>query len=121
MERLTFFRIEDVNGVGMYYSGASDVARFHMNDTKRRHPMPYHDEGLSDFWYEGFNSGDYKFAFSSVDQLKRWVHRKSWRDAMHNDALVVAVFTAEGIHGVTQAVYRAASREDCGTLSLSEI
>lgn len=123
MERLTVYRIETRHGAGLY--AGSDYANDYLHDTAYLHPLPRDDAKLSPIWNDlgtKAGRGSYRFGFSSLPQLKRWVFSQKARDRIDAEGLVISVFEAEGYDGDTQCIYHEDTRgETIETLRLTEI
>ena len=120
LERLTLYRVENANRTGLYR--ASELACDVLSESTR-HPMPYADDGLTDYW-DTIGYGKvvvHQFAFASLEQLKFWIYRASIRRALADAGLQVSVISAMGVAGDTQAVFLPETREDIEVLSLKEI
>ena len=113
------YRVETVDGIGMYGCGVNCV-NFEMDDD-RRHPLPKDDAELSVFW-ERLSSDDrdgIRFGFSSIDQLKSWIYKKSWRKEIAKSGLIVSVYRARFVRvGATQAVFKLKTAKKIGTVDI---
>ena len=71
------FRIERVNGGGVYRTTAGSEAQKKTSDSYKTHPVPSNDPGLMD-WYNSRYIGDapgvsdYYFGFKDMEQLEEW-------------------------------------------------
>lgn len=99
------YRIEDALGKGMY-CGTDCPVKYMMQE--ERHPPPYQDIRLRDIWetlYEQSRQRDFQFGFSSLDQLRSWIYREEWRDALNAAGFKVYVYAAKEYYlGDTQAI-----------------
>lgn len=106
---MKLFRIQDENDNGLYRindgSGRNGYfmllpADFHAgNEGNRQHPLPYEDSllvsnrrkrealvGLSDC------TGELRYAFNSIEQLRRWMYKDEWLECCDAIGLYVAVY-----------------------------
>lgn len=110
------FRVENARGEGMYFGEnnvADEMQPFSYPDASMRHPKPYDDsalmadcaaKGLPHDWLEW---GHYNYGFSSIEQLKMWVHRDSWRRGLHDYGFQVSIYEIDDQYfaaGDTQAI-----------------
>lgn len=100
-------RIEAADGSGMYLGGATSRARVNMNEPYA-HPMPYDDSGLElqAFKFLVEKRDDAFFGFNSEAQLRRWVYRDEWVQALHEVGCVLVEYDAcEAYAGHTQVIF----------------
>lgn len=114
------YRVErKTDGTGLYRG--SEHANDYLQDTNGRHPMPYRDSRLMD----ALGKEDYvgkHFAFTSLDQLKMWIHNKDDRQAIAADGLHIVVFSAkEAWAGDTQAVFVRSSAQALENIELTDL
>jgi hypothetical protein len=111
LSRKIIYRVEHKESrKGLYRS--SDYAQCELHE-RTRHPMPYNDSLLNNFWGdldEDFELEHFYFGFTSIEQLKFWIHNDEDRTAIDKEGLVVSVFWAEVYAGDTQCVYLKSSR-----------
>ena len=120
---LTIYRVEDPHSRRGLYR-VSDYANDTLHDTESRHPMPSSDARLKGYWcgLDYLDQQFHFFGFTSLEQIKFWIHTTQARDRIDAEGLVVSVFEAIGYAGDTQAVYIRNSRSDTTeTLRLTEI
>lgn len=89
-----------------------------------RHPDPQQDAALSGPWFDLTydERANYFFGFSTIEQLKSWIYRTSWRQRLDKaDFRVVVYDTAEYIIGDTQAVFKMHTASVVQELRLTEI
>lgn len=114
----TVFRIEHAsNGEGMYrgmHDGLSGVMfRTGTDADYDRHPTPWEDSGLMQVIADSgadrsavINSGDFRYGFGSVDQLRAWLYRNEWLEGLHDSGYIVAICEAETAYvGHSQALF----------------
>jgi len=118
---MKFYRVEWPDGEGLYRKGAAGLGN-ELSDFER-HPMPFEDAELADYYDTAMEIGssNFRFAFASIEQLKYWIYRTEWRKILHDKGLKIAVIEADGFHGDTQAMYEKESRVDIEFLSLVEV
>ena len=107
LETHTLYRLETADGLGVYQQGrdrASALANDYFNE-RRRHPLPYDDALLSDFYANEFDRNRHKFAFASLEQFKFWFYRE--RTTLASYGARLHVIEAPAILGETQAIYDA--------------
>ncbi len=104
------YRIETEDGDGPY-GGAEPKWGLNKPYCGDRHPTPEDDSKLRDAWIkivrDGFSS-DWRFGFTSVDQMRAWFYEDDWLVAMHDIGLGLVVYgcsTDEVRLGHTQAVF----------------
>jgi hypothetical protein len=111
LSRRIIYRVEHKeSGKGLYR--CSEYAQCELHE-RTRHPMPYYDSLLNNFWGdldEDFELEHFYFGFTSIEQLKFWIHNDKDRTAIDKEGLVVSVFWAEVYAGDTQCVYLKSSR-----------
>lgn len=112
------FRIENAAREGMYYAGcgcAEDMQPYAYDGASMRHPKPEDDSALveairlKNLPHNDTCSGwgAYHYGFSSIDQLKMWVHRASWRQDLDGEGFKLSIYEVADEHfaaGDTQAV-----------------
>lgn len=113
------YRVQTENGSGLYQ--ASEYANDYLSDLSGRHPMPYNDSKLME------ELGDEKyvgklFAFSSLEQLKFWIHSREAREAIHADGCKVYVIETDEVWvGDTQCVFNKWSGTVVDVISLLDL
>lgn len=113
------YRVETVDGIGIYGAGVR-CANLEMDDS-RRHPLPTEDAELSDFWGKMSlcDRGGIRFGYSSINQLKSWIYKKSWRKEIAKSGLIVSVYRARFVRvGATQAVFKLKTAKKIGTVDI---
>jgi hypothetical protein len=98
---MKIYRIESESGIGMYNYRDDLWGRATNDASTGRQPGPWGD-GITDF-HDGHH-----FGFSSKAQLKRWVHKKKWRQAMAalgGKVVVLKVPNEHTIRGRSQVVF----------------
>lgn len=106
-------------GIGMYR--ASNAACEYLGELNTRHPMPYDDAALMDA-LEGKPFTRLLFAFSSLDQLKFWIHRRDVRHTLKNEGLHIQVYDAPDCWaGDTQCVFDARTATALHTIDLTDL
>ena len=79
--------------------------------TSERQPSPDSDQKLGDWWrkiYDDYKSEPWQFGFSSLKQLKHWVHKKKARQLLSKWGLKAVRYNVSNNHfkrGETQAVF----------------
>lgn len=78
-----------------------------MDDLDGRHPLPSTDKDLG--WREMSweDQPAYIFGFKNLDQLKFWIYKQQWIDALTQAGCVISRLTARKAyvnHGRTQAI-----------------
>ena len=108
MDRIYRFAHRSKIKKGMYQQ---DHVKTYCQDTDRRHPQPYDDIKLYDF-YEDIFTDKMTFGFVSREQAAFWLHRDDVREGLGDDGYVVYVMeNATGKRGVdyelgdTQAIF----------------
>ena len=113
MKRVKIYRVENLKGHGMYCGGSE--AGMQMFET-RAHPDPRGDSllcyKLEDWCGTDSILSNHYFGFGSMQQLLRWVYKKSWQEDLHESGYKVSVFYATGMVGNTQAVFDKNTREE---------
>ncbi len=118
---MLIYRVEDDDGLGMY---ADDM----LNNAARvsdRHPMPASDGRLMDAgWleFQSEHSSDVRFGFGSLEQLRFWLYRQSWRNHLTDEGYRVHVYDVPdgfGLIGDTQAVFALANAKHCRAFELA--
>jgi len=112
-ERLTFYRLQDEDGRGLYYSDSADISCIYKMQPLK---SPYHclpeDDILLSQWYENYFDEDIdRFAFCSLQQYFNWVHRESWREEIADAGLSLIKLVADGFYGESQGFYDRLSAE----------
>jgi len=117
------YRIENIKQTGMYTCGAVKkigAALYNMDGVcdeqgkyvPPRHPIPQDDTMLMNALREGGGLckwsgaiyGRYVFGFSSVAQLRNWIYKDSWIQALSDEGMFLSVYDGETYFGNTQAV-----------------
>lgn len=94
----TVFRIQHLNGLGLYSTCRRTKTHEQLFDMDR-HPVPYND-GLRDF------PEHWKFGFSSQEQMERWIFKKEWRKNLDAMGFRLHIFKATKYNlGYNQMVY----------------
>ena len=94
---------------GVYRGSISGVSTLLYSGDCTRHPLPSEDARLKDEWrkllrdYEHFN---WRFGFSSKEQLKSWVYKSEWREEFEELGVIMSLFKFDHIiEGDTQAIF----------------
>lgn len=99
-EITTIYRVEDAFGHGMYSSLISPSMG------GKRHPLPEDDCKLAQEWAKIKDKSSFFFGFISLEQLKLWIYKKSWRKELANEGFFVTVYESKNFFfGDTQAVF----------------
>lgn len=119
---MLIYRVEKENGQGLYRDNDYPFS-YEMVDSMR-HPLPSDDALLSIFWnalsYESM--AKFHFGYSSIEQLKSWVYRTSWREEIDKAGFRVNVYETENYKtGDTQAVFVKSKSKFVNSLSLLDI
>lgn len=117
---MLIYRIEDMNGGGIYRGDNNEKNPLGMWSSER-HPAPHNDSLLveniafhrsREADYEGWSTcgwievNEYRFGFSSTDQLRSWVYDDKWLWQMQQNGFRLAVYEVEdAIVGHTQAIF----------------
>lgn len=113
------YRVQNEDGTGLYH--ASEYAEDHLSDLQGRHPLPYNDSKL----IEELGNEDYRgklFAFSSLQQLKFWIHCREAREAIHAEGCKVYVIETDEVWvGDTQCVFNKGSGTVVDVISLLDL
>lgn len=107
------FRVETSKQVGMYFGGSA--AHKMCGD---RHPGPRHDDRLmTELRDKGLKTNSIYdpidqscvFGFASKKQMRNWVHKDEWKEALAKEGLMVAAYEVPKAHvaiGHTQVVFK---------------
>lgn len=115
----TIYRIEAITGEGMYrcrsalvsFKDACDI----MPIDEAKHPTPRNDSLLiMNMEASGLDTNsedvyEYRFGFSSLEQLRNWIYRDSWLIGLHDIGLVITEYCCEDkdvLVGHTQAIFK---------------
>lgn len=111
---MTVYRVENSLGAGMY-RGKVEVNALKEYDDDMRHPMPWYDSKLmrsldSAGHVSGYDAviwSPWRFGFSSLEQMRRWLYNDRMRYELQDAGFFVAVYESdEEHHGDTQAVFK---------------
>ena len=107
------YRIETEAGLGMYASGACFMRELHIHVTPRHdwklwealqvYADSNEDEDVEDALQE------FRFGFSDLVQLRKWVYRDDWIGRMNEMGLVLVEYECEDwdvLEGYYQAVFK---------------
>lgn len=110
------YRIETENGTGMY--ATSFTSEYNLYDLDGRHPGPGDDVALK--WNgETMSYSEWRFGFSSIGQMRRWIYMPEAYAGMAEYDLAISVYLCDEYKiGDTQMVFRNATR--VGRFSLRE-
>ena len=115
------YRVEDLNGVGLYRCGCglrcAEIMQY------KRHPTPSEDAELSAWWSRNYKTrAEYIFGYSTLEQLKSWIYAKKWRVEIKQSGLVCSVYeTNDFIVGATQAVFRNRTAKKIGEIDILDL
>lgn len=126
------YRVVNENGSGMYagdlyYAACYSKAHDNLHPlaaTTHRQPNPYHDAALSGKWRDLDDCDEYFFGFATLYQLKRWICKQAWRQAMHDMGGKVEVFEVPQeytIRGNCQIVFKMEESKKVSTLRLDTL
>jgi len=109
-------RIVDINGQGMHRAGGTSLAERVMYNSwisvdNSKHPLPFDDKSLWEWWVDTESMEDCLFAFSDRDQYLRWVYDPQWRKEFENlgaKLLVISIDEGDHCKGERQAIYKRA-------------
>ena len=112
------YRVENSKRQGPYYSSQNALAENSLRKTSEpRHPEPRNDPKLSKHLKEAFGEcgtiyfpESYRFGFSSLEQARKWLCRKSWCKSLRKNGFTLVVFEVPDefcIQGDKQAMYQA--------------
>lgn len=121
---MLIYRIEDVDGGGMY-RGDNSYANPVASSNSDRHPLPNDDSLLMDnisfrmdqdvdpcdrhqHWTY-FLEDEFIFGFASVEQMRNWVYNDDWLVSLDHVGFNLTVYDVPENHiciGNTQAVFR---------------
>lgn len=96
-----FFRVENAAREGMYFGSnnvADEMQPFSYPDASMRHPKPYADSALviacksKQLPYDDLEWHHYNYGFSSIEQLKMWIHRTDWRQRLHDSGFKLSIY-----------------------------
>lgn len=114
------FRVENADGIGMYRYRIGSVGS--MQDGQRR-PMPYEDAMLRTAWIrlaDDMQQSYFRFGFSSVAQLRNWIHDERILADLAEAGFMLAVYSCEEYyHGDTQMIFRHETAELVGRTQLT--
>lgn len=88
-----------------------------------KHPNPYGDAGLHDWW---MNTPmrirqEYYFGFASMEQLNAWLYSQMVREMLHDAGLRIEVYESNDYQlGYAQAVFRKSTAVHVDTLLLTD-
>ena len=117
----TFYRVEDRKREGFYasYNTKEDIlSELRASD---RHPLPEYDSKLTSRIEDQFCSHIHHFAFCSKQQLRSWLYKKKWRNALDSNGFFVTKLRAKGWAGDTQGIFEWETRSFLKQYSLLEI
>lgn len=130
------YRVENVDGEGMYRSSAPDLTLSEMQDYDR-HPTPNKDTMLRqgvirllgldpyDNFVEYSKWLQFKYGFVSLDQMRAWIYANEWRKALHEKGFYISVYECDEkyfVAGNTQAVVKVDTpMVMIGTISLMDL
>lgn len=100
------YRIETREGKGVYH--AVDTA-WDIYPGELKHPGPYADSGLTEYWDECTDKSAHHFGFRDKAQMRSWFYRDEWLAIAKNHGCILAVYDVqEGFYqvGHAQAVFR---------------
>ena len=119
------WRIENAAGRGFYSAGS--LAAREMYDLKGTHPPPVNDTELVErirsntcvllgcreiYTINTAIKDAYEFGFKSIEQLKRWVYNKEWRQMLKDEGFFVSHYVSyDAQYGDTQAVFHKADAD----------
>lgn len=126
------YRVVGESGRGMYagnlyYQSCYCKARDNLHPlaaTTHRQPGPYHDAALRDKWQALDDTEDYFFGFATLYQLKRWICKQAWRQAMHDNGGTIEVFEVPQeytIRGDCQIVFKMVEARKVSNLRLDTL
>ena len=112
------YRIENSKRQGPYHSSQNALAENSLrNISEPRHPEPRNDLKLSKHLKEAFGEygtidfpESYRFGFSSLEQARKWLCRKSWCKSLRKNGFTLAAFEVPDefcIQGDKQVMYQA--------------
>lgn len=113
---MLIYRVENSKRQGPYHSSQNVLAEHSIrNKSEPRHPSPKHDQGLCSNLVELFGEGGaedfpmkYRFGFSSIEQAKKWICKKSWAKSLRKNGFSISVFEVPDefcIKGTHQVMY----------------
>lgn len=126
LESIQIYRVENNCGRGMYQG--SDIIRDYVN--KEKHPSPWDDSSTSRWWDTNYdNKHNLHFGFTSIAQLKMWLHQADRRQLLEDEGFTINVYTLTNneatkndyILGDTQAIFNKKFFTHTETLKLTEV
>lgn len=122
------YRIEDEEGVGMYWS--KKITAYTDDDypvpiDEGKHPPPYRDSLINTQWslMTLLEQKEYIFGFSSLGQLRNWIYNNDWLMNLHAKGFVISVFEIDEedvIKGYTQALFIRSKSISCCSYDIKE-
>lgn len=125
---MTVYRVENSLGAGMYRG--CNVPSLDDAYNECRHPMPSKDSKLMRSLddanlvgrYDEVDWSPWRFGFSSLEQMRRWLYNDVMRSDLKKAGFFVAVYESdEEHHGDTQAIFKRRGHDFVRTIDLTEI
>ena len=97
---MLIYRVENSKRQGPYSSATNVLAEHSIrNNSEPRHPSPRNDPELCSNLIKAFGRygstefpTTYRFGFSSLEQARKWLCRKSWCKSLRKNGFTLAVF-----------------------------
>jgi hypothetical protein len=104
------YRVENKYLKGPYtsYSNRHFSQTELFNFCGERHPNPFNDEGICDFWCGNSRRLSFYFGFKSIEDLKDWFFMDEAIDALYKDDFHVIVYNLDKrrvIFGSKQVIF----------------